>query len=136
MIAQYFNNAAELARSCTMPRHASSTTRVVYTYSRENSRFNEDFEMLHPAETIDPFKVWRDVNEYMRLFFQVRKKVEAAEKDSRPPPQGSWTRPLWLWTHAPKQMWSEQNPEINQSLKQMRNLFLDQLVSKCMSKTE
>ena len=94
------------------------------------------FEMLHPAEMTEPFKVWRDLNEYMRLFSQVQKKVEAAEKNSRPPPQGSWTGPLWLWTHAPKQMLSEQNPEFNQSLTQIRDLFLDQLVLNDIIKTE
>ena len=80
IIAQCFNNAAELARSCTMPRDASFTTRVVYTCSRENFRFNEDYEMLHPADMIDPLKAWRDVIKYMLPFCQVREKIEAAEK--------------------------------------------------------
>ena len=78
--AQCFNSAAELAMSCTMPRDASSTTRVFYTCSLKNFRFNEDFEMLHPAELIDPFKAWRDVIKYMLPFCQVRKKMKAAEK--------------------------------------------------------
>ena len=80
MIAQYFHNAAQLARSCTMPHDASSTSRVVYTCSRENFCFNEGFEMLHPAEMIDPFKVWRDFIKYMLPFCQIRKKIEVAEK--------------------------------------------------------
>ena len=63
-----------------MPRDASSTTRVVYTCSLKNFRFNEDFEVLHPAEMIDTFKVWRDVIKYMLPICQVRKKIEAAEE--------------------------------------------------------
>ena len=80
IIAQCFNNAAGLVRSCTMPREASSTTRVVYTCSLKNFRFNEDFEVLHPAEMMDTFKVWRDVIKYMLPICQVRKKIEAAEE--------------------------------------------------------
>ncbi|CAF9915000.1 hypothetical protein IMSHALPRED_002305 [Imshaugia aleurites] len=120
-----------------MPRDATPTERAVCACSREKFRYDDDFEMLDPAQMVDPFKIWENVNEYLRLYCQGQKKVEAAEKSFWLPPQGSWKRGLWSWTRAPKQMWSmAKNPALEQSLDHLRPLFLEPLTKNCLVKTQ